>query len=569
MSLAIGARLGPYEIQSAIDAGGMGEVYRARDTKLRRYVAVKILPSSFALDPNRVRRFEREARLLAALNHPHIGAIYGFEESEGIRGLVLELVDGPTLADQIATGPLPLKEALNIARQIAEALEAAHKKGIIHRDLKPANIKITHDGNVKVLDFGLAKAFVGAGARSAGLDLSQSPTLTRTERRPDGIVGTPAYMSPEQARGQTVDKRTDIWAFGCVLFEMLSGRAAFARETISDTIAAILEREPDWGALPLTTPPSLRRLLQRGLEKDPNGRLRDIADVRFAIEDSTADTERTVATPMVTNRSRRRGLAVGATMLLAAALSAGWWIGRQSAKAPEVAAESPLANARFTRFTDFPGSEWDAAISPDGKFVVFLSDRDGPFDIWLSQAGTGRFTNLTQGREYTGDFDVRNVGISHDGSEIWLAGRFPDRRLRLMPLFCGAPRVFLPGNVVNVAWSPDGALLAYHTGEPGDPMFVADHSGANAKQIFVNPAPGGHNHFPTWSPDGKWIYFVTGFYATQEMDLWRIVAPTGGEPERLTRHNNDVTYPTPIDSHTVLYLSPAEDGSGPWLWARA
>ena len=254
-------------------------------------------------------------------------------------------------------------------------------------------------------------------------------------------------------------------------------------------------------------------------------------------------------------------------MLLSAALGIGWWTGRRSGPLERVA-ENPLADAQFTRLTDFPGSESDAAISSDGRFVVFVSDRDGASDVWLNQLGTLRFTNLTQGRESPGDFVslVRNVGISHDGSEIWLAGLYPVRRMRLMPLIGGTPRAFLSGNAVNVGWSSDGALLAYHTGEPGDPMFVADRTGANARRIFVSPVPGGHNHFPAWSPDGRWIYFISGNLATQDMDLWRI-APSGGEPERLTQHHSNVTYPTPIDSRTVLYLSPAADGSGPWLWA--
>jgi serine/threonine protein kinase/Tol biopolymer transport system component len=559
----VGRRIGVYQVQAVLGAGGMGEVYRARDTKLGRDVAIKVLPRIFTSDPERLTRFEREARMLASLNHPHIGAIYGFEDADGIRALVLELVEGQTLADRIAKRPVLQREALLIARQIADALESAHEKGIVHRDLKPANIKITPDGIVKVLDFGLAKAVAGD---SAAPDLSKLPTITEHGTREGILLGTPAYMSPEQARGQPVDKRTDIWSFGCVLYEMLAGRTAFGRSTVTDTLAAILHRDPDWDALPPITPPSLRRLLQRALAKDRKERLRDSGDIRIALEDITGDS-RTAETPIVAIRSRRFRLAIGTGLLLAAALGTGWWTGRRSAPAG-IVSESPLANAQFTRLTGFPGTETDAAISADGKFVVFLSDHGGPFDVWLSQLGTWRFTNLTQGRERPSELIslVRSVGISHDGSEIWLSGRYPDLRLRLMPLIGGPPRFFLSGNAVNVAWSPDGAFLAYHTGEKGDPMFVADRTGANARRIFVNPVSGGHNHFPTWSPDGRWIYFVTGDLATKEMDLWRIAA-SGGEPERLTTHNSNVTYPTPIDSRTLLYLSPADDGSGPWLWA--
>jgi serine/threonine protein kinase/WD40 repeat protein len=565
----IGKTLGQYLVLDKLGEGGMGEVYRARDTRLGREVAIKTLPPEFTADPERRARFEREARLLAALNHPNIAAIYGFETFDDTHALVLELVAGETLEKRISTprhrsgqgSGLPLSDALVIARQIADALDAAHEKGIIHRDLKPANIQITPEGTVKVLDFGVGKL-------ALPLDVASSAT-TASSIELDGtrhgwIVGTAAYMSPEQARGQAVDKRTDIWSFGCVLYEMLTGRAPFQRDTLSETLVAILDREPDWPQLPSGVVPGVRRLLRRCLEKDPRSRLRDIADVRFAIEDSVQDAEQTTTTPAVINRSRRLWFAVG-SILLATALVAAWWIGRRTVGPTPAGGDNPLANAQFTRFTDLPGSEWDASISPDGRFVVFLSDSAGRADVWLSQVGTGRFTNLTQGRETTGDLFVRNIGISHDGSEIWLAGRFPDRRLRRMPLIGGPSSNFLPEHTVNLAWSRDGARLAYHTGEPGDPMFVADRNGGSPRKIFINPRPGGHNHFPIWSDDGQWIYFVTGVIDTQEMDLWRI-RPSGESPERLTQHDNDVSYPTLIDSRMILYLSPAEDGSGPWLW---
>ena len=258
MGLSAGTRLGPYEIQAPLGAGGMGEVYRARDTKLGRDVAIKILPQIFTSDPERLARFEREARMLAALNHPYIGAIYGIEEAKSVHALVLELVEGDTLGERLRRGPLSVTDAVAIARQIAEALESAHGRGIIHRDLKPANVKITTDGKVKVLDFGLAKAVV---SDATGPDLSQSPTVTVNGTLEGAILGTAAYMSPEQARGKTVDKRTDIWAFGCVLYELLTGRRAFPGDTASDTIAAILEREPDWTKLPAAAPAQVRHLL--------------------------------------------------------------------------------------------------------------------------------------------------------------------------------------------------------------------------------------------------------------------------------------------------------------------
>ena len=283
-SSVAGLRVGPYEIIGPLGAGAMGEVYRARDTTLNRDVALKVLPELFARDPDRLARFTREAQLLATLNHPNIAAIYGLEQSNGGQALVLELVDGPTLADRIAGGPIPLEEALTIARQIAQALEGAHEKGIIHRDLKPSNIKIAADGVVKVLDFGLAKVWDGAPQS----DLSASPRLTSADISEHTPMGTPAYMSPEQARCQSLDRRTDIWSFGCVLYEMLTGRAPFGGDTVPDTIAAILEREPDQTMLPADTPLPIRRLLRRCLEKDRKGRLDSAASARLEIDDAIA-----------------------------------------------------------------------------------------------------------------------------------------------------------------------------------------------------------------------------------------------------------------------------------------
>ena len=284
--LAPGTRLGVYEVVAAIGAGGMGEVYRARDTRLKRDVALKILPESFASDPDRLARFQREAELLASLNHPNIAGIYGLEEGDGTRALVMELVEGETLADRIAAGPIPLHEALPIARQIAEALEAAHEQGIIHRDLKPANVKMRPDGTVKVLDFGLAKALEPTSAR--GTDATASPTIT-TPAMMTGvgtILGTAAYMAPEQAKGRPADKQSDIWAFGCVLFEILTGRRCFDGEDVADTLAFVLTKEPDWSALPPNALPSIANLLRRCLEKDRRKRIGDVAAALFAIDEA-------------------------------------------------------------------------------------------------------------------------------------------------------------------------------------------------------------------------------------------------------------------------------------------
>ena len=288
MMLASGIRLGRYEIRGKIGAGGMGEVYRARDLNLARDVALKILPDGFAKDAERVSRFEREARLLASLHHPHIAAIHGFEKSDSKQFLVLEFVSGVTLAERIMTGPISLEPALDIAYQIAEALEAAHEKAIIHRDLKPANIKVTDEDQVKVLDFGLAKALQDETPET---NFSESPTIIHTGTKHGVILGTAAYMSPEQAKGKRVDKRTDIWAFGCVVYEMLVGQPPFSGETLTDTLAAVIRAEPDWTALPPETPNRIRELLRRCLQKDLSMRLRDIGDARIEISDAMKPQE--------------------------------------------------------------------------------------------------------------------------------------------------------------------------------------------------------------------------------------------------------------------------------------
>ena len=293
MPLTAGTRLGSYEVVGLLGAGGMGEVYRGLDTKLGREVAIKILPELFALDPERVARFKREAHVLASLNHPNIAAIYGLEETDSVRALVLELVEGPTLADRIGDGAIPLVEALTVAHEIADALAAAHEQGIIHRDLKPANIKVRPDGTVKVLDFGLAKlAEPSSAASGPGLALSQSPTIT-TPAMMTGvgvILGTAAYMAPEQAKGRAADKRSDVWAFGCLLYEMLTGARAFKGEDISDTLAAVLRGEPDWNALPSDVPPAIRTLIQRCLAKDRRQRIADISIAQYVLDAPTALT---------------------------------------------------------------------------------------------------------------------------------------------------------------------------------------------------------------------------------------------------------------------------------------
>jgi eukaryotic-like serine/threonine-protein kinase len=324
VAIGPGTRIGPYEITALIGEGGMGQVWRAHHTALKRDDALKVLPDAFASDPGRLARFQREAQVLASLNHPNIAHVYGLEHANGTQALVMELVEGPTLADRLAGGAMPVEEALTIARQIAEALEAAHEQGIVHRDLKPANVKVRLNGTVKVLDFGLAKAMEPAtGAAPAN---SQLLTITTPAMTQAGIIlGTAAYMSPEQARGKPVDKRTDIWAFGCLLFELLTGRCAFVAEDMSETLATILKSEPDWTALPATTPPTIRSLLRRCLQRDPQRRLRDISDARFQIEDALSEPLAVAVSSRTSDVGNRLTWAVGGFVVAAAAAAAIWY----------------------------------------------------------------------------------------------------------------------------------------------------------------------------------------------------------------------------------------------------
>src|SRR5215831_5781019 len=347
MPLEPGTRLGLFEVVGPLGAGGMGEVYRARDTRLGREVALKVLPEAFARDPVRVGRFSREARMLASINHPSIAAIYGAEEDGGIRYLVLELVPGDTLAERMAGGAISLDESLSFARQIAEALEAAHERGVVHRDLKPSNIKVTPEGKIKVLDLGLAKMMEETSEEA---DLSNSPTLVQDQTRPGVILGTAEFMSPEQARGKTIDKRTDIWAFGCILFEMLSGRRAFSGETVSDILAAILTREPEWPALPAHTPARIRDLLARCLQKDANQRLRDIGDARVEIERVQAGD---IAPPRPQRPKWR--LAAALLVILAAVLAS--LLLRRGARVTSASEGRSLVVLPAKVLSDFPGGQ--------------------------------------------------------------------------------------------------------------------------------------------------------------------------------------------------------------------
>jgi Tol biopolymer transport system component len=586
--LTSGSRLGNYEVIAPLGVGGMGEVYRAHDARLGRDVAIKILPRAFTTDPERLARFEREARLLAALNHPHIGGIYGIEEIGAAPALVLELVEGPTLADLIKAGRLPVEDALAIGRQLADGLSAAHDKGIVHRDLKPANVKLTLSRSVKILDFGLAKPDPDGGAPQ----IAHSPTITISATHQGIVLGTAAYMSPEQARGKSVDKRADIWAFGCVLFEMLTGRKAFDRETVSDTMAAILEGEPDWRLLPAATPASVRRLLQRCLAKDVVRRLRDIGDACLELDDAVARFGRFRPLGRVVDGVRehkRAGLAAIAAMsigLIAVAAWRTWTVG---------AMPSEGLQATFTQITSQSGLEWFPSLSPDGKWIAYGGDGDGNRDIFL-QSTTGQTPiNLTADSmddddqpAFSPDGERIAFRSSRDGGGIFVMGRTgeavrrltrrgfkpawsPDAReiaftsenadldpqntvglssLWVVNVMSGEERQLGNVDAVLPSWSPHGRRIAYTTrgaiaGSTRLDIWTVEPTGTNPIAVTID---GAENRNPVWSPDGKQLYFVSG--RGGPINLWRVridetTGKTTGRPEA-------VTTPSPFVAHITI-----------------
>jgi serine/threonine protein kinase len=545
-----GTQIGPYKIEGPLGAGGMGEVFRAVDTKFNRPVAIKFLSERLA-DIAARRRFQREAQMASSLNHPHILTVHDAGDFEGRQYLVTEFVDGGTLKTWACSAKRTWRETVKLLTGVADGLETAHAAGILHRDIKPANILVAKNGYAKLADFGLAKLHEQA-------DPDGPRTLTDGRTIPGMLVGTIPYMSPEQASGGAVDSRSDIFSFGAVLYEILSGERPFTGATDLEVLQNVIHATPR--PLPQTVPAELRSIVEKALESDPADRYQStrdlVVDLRRLARQKVVDHP-----PAAVVAPKRYAWLPWILVALLLAGFGGWTVVNR----PRPTDQNPFSNAQFTRLTDFRGGEGDAALSPDGKFAAFRSDQDGPLDVWLTQVGSGRFVNLTQGKYVKARLPVRNLGFSGDGSEIWLGGA-PAGRMLIMPLVGGPPRPFLTERSVEVTWSPDGGRLVYHTDAPGDPMFVADRTGADPKQIFVDPIPGGHNHFQAWSSDGQWIYFARGIQATTEYDLWRIAA-SGGQPERLTRHNNYLAYPTPIDQRTVLYVARDRDGSGPWLWA--
>ena len=503
MTLTPGTRLGPYQVTVQIGQGGMGEVYRATDTALARSVAIKVLPESVASDAERLARFEREAKTLASLNHPNIAQVYGFEKSDGVRAIVMELVEGPTLADRIAAGPIPIEEALQIARQIAEALEAAHDHGVIHRDLKPANVKVRLDGTVKVLDFGLAK---GLDAVAAISGVSLSPTITSPAMTHAGIVlGTAAYMSPEQARGKPVDRRADIWAFGCVLFEMLAGRRPFPEEeTVSDTIAGVLKAEPEWNAL-TDVPPHVQALIQRCLRKDVRRRLSHIAEARIAIEEAgTAAVPRSDVVP-----SRRRFLwpaIAGVAVVIAAALGARLLLMAPPAETQTAIRFDITAPPNALPMASALGRPIDVGepISPDGRTLAFFATFEGQPFIWVRplDSPTARVLAPTKNAE--------RPAWSPDGQSLAFMA---DKQLKRVAIAGGPATILIPmTRARDISWGTQNVILI--GGENGKPLMRMSADGGDVIPA-TTLAPGETSHdYPQFLPDGRHFLYMARRGAT-------------------------------------------------------
>ena len=505
MPLNVGSRLGHYDVTALIGEGGMGQVYQATDTKLNRQVALKILPEAFATDPDRLARFQREAQVLASLNHPGIAAIYGIEESEDTRALVLELVEGPTLADRIAQGPIPIDDALPIAKQIAEALEAAHEAGVIHRDLKPVNIKVKDDGTVKVLDFGLAKAL----DTSPQGDPSQSPTLTAAATQMGVIMGTAAYMSPEQARGKPVDKRADIWSFGAVLFEMLTGRRAFAGEDVSVTLAEVIKSDPDFEALPDDVPARVRNALRVCLQKDPRQRGGDVGAIRLALEGAfeTGNAQSaSKATPTPEIRQRAVPIAIAVVAALGIAGMAVWSLARPD----------PIPLDRVARFSvPLPADQLFSftnrhvvAISPDSSHVAYTANQG----LWLRPIDQSR-ASLVRGTEA----EARTPFFSPNGE--WI-GFFAAGQLKKVSLTDGALVTLCEAeNPFGVSWGVDDMIL-YGQGAEG--IWRVPGTGGPPEQVIAMEE-GEQAHGPQMLPGGEWVLYTLQPGGSSSWDVSQVV----------------------------------------------
>jgi hypothetical protein len=533
----IGQTLSHYRITAALGAGGMGEVYRATDANLGRDVAIKVLPPEVAQDPDRLARFKREAHLLAALNHPHIAAIYGLEEADGKPFLALELVEGEDLKERLARGPIPVDEALELATQVAEALEEAHNKGIVHRDLKPANVKLTADGKVKVLDFGLAKAWAGdaSGLSSAPSALSQSPTMANTGTVAGVILGTAAYMSPEQARGRPVDKRADVWSFGVLLWEMLTGRQLFTGDTVTDVIAAVVAKEPDLDALPKTTPLAVRRLLSRCLRKDPRTRLPDIGAARLELQDVRAGAAAEPAAPAVgldaavrtaeLRRARERWAWALLVLTLAGLAAALLWQRLGAAPETKAAAHFVLDLPQGVTLPDFG----PPALSPDGQKLVFAGlSANGTQQLWIRPLDSPEF------RPLAGTEGASSPFWSPDSTTLAFFAAGEIRKLVLAG--GGVQRVgALPRPGTNGGtWNETGTIVFAAGGENSTLFRVSAAGGEAAVLTTLDAARGETNQsWPQFLPDGRHLLFSVLGQQPANAGLFAVALDAGGERRRI------------------------------------
>jgi len=537
----IGKTISHYNILQKLGEGGMGVVYKAQDTKLGREVALKALPEEFAQDRERLARFEREAKLLASLNHPNIATIYGLEESESFNFLTLELVEGETLAEKLLSGPLKIKEALEICFQIAEGLESAHEKGIMHRDLKPSNVKITPEGKVKILDFGLAKAFeVAETGKVSSVDPFKSPTLTVGTSRSGVILGTAAYMSPEQARGKPLDKRTDIWSFGCLLYEVLTGRRTFKGETTSDNIAAILEHEPDWKALPSETPPSVRKLLRRCLEKDPKRRFHDIADARIEIDDTLNETPVSSSAELTTGPSRRvtRSWWITGILLLMTAVIVGittWMLTRSETSS--LSRRFIIVPPSSAPISIAEGS--DVAISPDGIRLAYVADHGTSTRLCM------RLINEFEATPLSDTENARMPFFSSDGK--WL-GYYSDLNQKIMKIpilsgksvplqICSAPSVF------SAYWGGDDTII-FGSRDKGYGIRRVSAGGGEPEALTepeIDKNEIAHDS-PILLPDGRTLLFVVRMEGGLEESLIVAQDLATGERKTLAKGGTNIQY---------------------------
>jgi Tol biopolymer transport system component len=571
MAVQPGTRIGPYEIKSLLGAGGMGEVFLAHDARLGRDVALKVLPSQFAADPDRLRRFENEARAASQLNHPNILTVFDIGTEDGRPYVVAERLEGETLRDRLQRGPMGEREALEIGRQVARGLSAAHSRGIVHRDLKPENLFLTRDGHVKLLDFGVAK-LTGDASRA------DSKTETQFGTESGVILGTVQYMAPEQVKGQAIDQRADLFAFGAVLFEMLTGKAPFTRPSRAESMSAVMNDTPP--SLDEERPgssPLVARVVEHCLEKAPEQRFQSARDLLFALDSASSRSSSgpaaasSVGPAPASTRSRGiRGIGIGAGAV-ALALAIGWWAGAM--RAPR---DDRLTFARVTRFAASDAIEFAPALSPDGKWIAYLADTPMRTDLWVKFRTGGEAVNLTAGLQdvhVARRNDVGGLDISPDGSQILFPAGPPNAAPTQQSMYViGAPLGGAPRKLISFGlgarWSPDGKKLVYVVpgGSAGDSLQVSDADGGDARTIV--PLVGGvHTHFPAWSADGEYIYFTraTSTQNLEPSEIYRVRA-AGGTAEAVVTTNRRAGYPFPALDGSGLLYSANPIGEEPALW---